>query len=234
MLSDCIIVLDLDATLVNSFDETDAIFHLIQDGDSEVNYLSHQSYHLECKQSHTRPFNLWGIFRPHLEEFILYCIENFKAVYIWSAGIDVYVDAVVEKIFQNIGYQPPVILTSDDTVFDGDCVCKPLQKIFERSDGQANETNTLMVDDRSDVFSKNPDNGILIPRFSFDDRCVKEDGLEKTLEIIQRDIQTDNSLQELIKWFEINKYVEDVRTLDKDIFTFACNESLPPKPSPCS
>lgn len=225
MLKDINIVLDIDSTLINSFDQTDAIYDLVAQGDHEVNYLAHQSYHLDVTlPEETSPFHMWGIYRPHLTEFILYCIENFKNVYIWSAGCKLYVDSVVESIFSQMNYHPPIVLSNQDTYCDDEnnVVNKPLSALYKKSKGQANEMNTLIVDDREDTFSSNPDNGILIPRFSFDDMSVEHDGKRATLEQIERDIANDNSLQQLIKWFEENQEElnkGDVRRVRKsDIF----------------
>lgn len=213
------VVLDLDNTLINSFDETDELFKLIHDGDTELNYLSQYCYHLSitCSGLDLEQYKLWGIFRPYLVEFILYCAERCKNIYIWSAGHRDYVEAVVEKIFGNLDYKPKLIFSIEETEYDegSGVVIKDLNKLYQASSGQALAHNTIIIDDRRDALSRNHDNGILIPRFAFRGHSVNNSGREATINQITSDIRKDRALQELIKWMDNIKDIPDVRLLDK-------------------
>ena len=219
------IVLDIDSTLVQTFESIDSLYTLIDTTD-DLNHLSHQTYCFDVVDPESdgtnEPYYMWGIDRPYLQEFISYCIENFKNVYIWSAGTKKYVEKIVEHIFPRLDYHPPIILDYNDTIYNEEenIVTKPLQMVYNKSNGEADETNTFSLDDREDTFSENPRNGILIPRFAFDDRSIKEDGQDKLLNAVNHFVKNDKCLYELINFFENNKNVEDVRTLDMTgIFT---------------
>ena len=227
------IVLDIDSTLVNTFEGTGIVYEIIKNGDKDLNFITHQSYCFDVidpeADGTSEPYYMWGLYRPHLTEFILYCIENFKNVYIWSAGSKKYVDCMVEHIFPLLNYNPPVVLNRKDTVCleDDEVVNKPLTKVYKLSNGEANETNTLILDDREDTFSINRDNGILIPRFDLDGVYDEQDEenykADEVLESISHYLRNDNCLAELIQYFEKHKDVSDVRTLPKENIFTCCN-----------
>lgn len=81
--------------------------------------------------------------------------------------------------------------------------------------GEANETNTLHIDDRDDTFSQNEHNGIKIPAYS-----PNLDGTPE--EIIESILQPDDTLLKLMCWLSLLEVrnCTDVRKLDKStIFT---------------
>lgn len=215
--SDWNIVLDLDATLINTFESVDKIYELVETTD-DLNWLSAQSYHFNVtdpdEDGTTKPYYMWGIDRPYLQEFITYLIENFKNIYVYSAGKAKYVECIVDHIFPLLDYNPPIILNFNDIIYDEDTgdVTKPLSKIYEITKGEANEKNTFALDDREDTFKLNKKNGILIPEFSFVD--YEEEIADELLKEIKKRTSDDKCLMQLIQFFEKHKGAPDVRELD--------------------
>lgn len=212
------IVLDIDSTLVQTFESLEDLYNIIEEGtDEELLHLQEKTYGFRVEDPEedgtTRPYFMWGITRPHLKEFILFCIENFKNVYIWSAGSSKYVRKIVEHIFEPLGYVPPIVFDGNHTYIneEQEVVNKPLERIFKESNGEANEKNTIAIDDRRDTFSLNEKNGILIPGFDLDDG---EDEKKSVVKTIEKFIMKDNCLAELIVFLDKIKDVDDVRTID--------------------
>jgi len=204
------IVLDLDSTLIFTLDDMDDLYKLIESGE-DLDWLSAHTYLIEISDPNEEGFSgsytMIGIFRPYLVEFITYAIERFDNILIWSAGRRKYVGAIVERIFPSLDYKPPIILNYDDTeIGDDGVVTKKLEKLFNMKECSANVKNTFVVDDRSDTFDHNVENGILCPPFEVDS--------ENLLESIRNVLKTDDFLHELIKFFETCKDVEDIRTLN--------------------
>lgn len=230
------VVFDIDNTLVHTFPTIDCLYKLIdedsKEGKNDLNYLTNMMYTFDIpdplEDGTCDQHCMWGLERPFLPETIGYCIENFTNVYIWTAGRKKYAEKIVEHIFPSFSYNPPIILDGEDTDYDEDRdqVCKPLSKIYDLTDGRANETNTFIVDDRPEVIEFNGDNGILIPSYSFGE--CDEINVDKILPIINHYVQHDRCLQELTKFFDSSKNVKDVRKLDKSkIFTHCGNENDP-------
>ena len=156
---------------------------------------------------------LWGIMRPHLKEFLIFCLSYFKIVVIWSAGRPQYVKDVSEIMFRDVG-DPNVVYTSDECVehveYIGDekivTMRKPLSKLYNdpKLKGMLKPENTFIIDDRIYSFAEDPENGILIPPYNPD----------VTVESMLTD---DQALLQLMFWFskpEV-KNSDDVRKLSK-------------------
>lgn len=208
------LVLDLDETMVYTFDNIGELYKLIET-DEDFDWLSVHSYILEMcdpnEEGCNEEYKMWGLFRPYLVEFITYAIERFDNIYIWSAGKRKYVDAIVDRIFPSLDYNPPIILNFDDTeISEEGVVTKNLQKLFDNKDCDAKPHNTFVMDDIKDTFSQNPDNGILCPPFSIEDY----DDPKEMADNIREKMKNDNFLQKIIKFFEECKDEKDVRNLN--------------------
>lgn len=163
------IVLDLDETLVHSFTDIKRYHEL---GLNKLSGLTPRTYSMHMRdvvtprgQGTITP--MWGIIRPHVKEFILFCFSYFKVVIVWSAGKYGYVHDIVKILFVDMP-QPHAILTRDDcTKLDGN-YDKNLNKLFNCQDlgKYVRPTNTLIIDDRLVSFSTCPNNGVLIPPYS--------------------------------------------------------------------
>ena len=186
------VVLDIDETCVHTSDSPEP---------SETSDKVRPRYYRFTLGSSV----FWGVTRPHLDMFIRFCFDRFNNVIVWSAGQYDYVHQMVKTIF--VDRPPNLILTREDCTSKGGLLTKPLSKVYSRVDG-ANETNTLIVDDRETVYSlDNPDNGINIPAYSPSPMELEMD---------------DRAFLQLMRYMMLPEVVQstDVRTLDKSkIFT---------------
>jgi len=217
-MSNKCLILDLDETLVHSHSE-DAQDSMELLKDLGI-YMNPQNYDLRertykinmddvvsLKKGEGIKTEMWGIFRPHVKEFLTRCFKHFKIVVVWSAGKKNYVHAIVDRLFADIG-RPHIIWTYDDIEKQGKTLIKPVHKLIEKIPGLSKYMtleNTFIVDDRSSVFNEvNPGNGIEIPPYrpDFSIPALKND---------------DQTLKHLIRWFERPDVAlcKDVRELDK-------------------
>jgi TFIIF-interacting CTD phosphatase-like protein len=193
------IVIDIDETLVKSFDDI-ASANIFE---KSIIYPSvvDRVYHIYRSNNKI----LWGVVRNHVETFLSYVLNNFDIVVIWSAGIPEYVKVIVRYIFEDIPY-PDYVL--DQTFCEVDSCSgmwyKPITKLRILCPN-INLRNTIIVDDNKYNFIANLSNGVLIPPFTFD---------PKRPETFPKD---DDVLLRLIRWFDSDEFktAEDVRLLDK-------------------
>lgn len=162
-------IIDLDATLVNSWVLSEPsherlwkkysgaisrrkdfyIFKLV-DEDGEVNYV-------------------WGVKRPYVDEFLEFCFSHFKGVAFWSAGGKDYVDGVIDKIVPK-KYKPVFIFNRtrcEEKKIPGSKrkdLSKPLIIAYIHFPGM-NSKNTWILDDNEDYTRKDKSNWIPIKPF---------------------------------------------------------------------
>lgn len=208
------LVLDLDSTVVHT--------NSVDNRYREIVY-NHKDIHPRISQFRVDDVvnfgsnvELWTIFRPYTDVFLLFASKYFNNVILWSAGHKKYVDAINGLLYLNIDKKPNVVYTHENCVFKGSTIHKPLSNLFKdpRLNG-VNITNTLVVDDRMDTFSLNPYNGILIPPFE-----------PKSIDDIKKD---DVTLLQIIGWLSTKEVMQanDVRYLDKrDIFNISVEEYI--------
>ena len=141
------------------------------------------------------------IFRPHLFEFIEFCKNFFDDISIWSAGQERYVRVIDYLIFPDNNKGPKNVFTCNDCVFleDNTTFKELIKKGFDLK-------KTLSLDDREDTFSKNKENGVLIPIYN----PSKNKSLSKS-DILKE----DRALLDLIDWLKKNNNSQDVRLLNK-------------------
>lgn len=215
------IVLDIDATLLHTHDEPYDLEQLNIYTNPTRFKIRNKVYHMNLVDVTNEPgkgnvTSLSGVYRPYLKEFLDFCFEYFNNVIIWSAGKRKYVEECCRLMFPID--RPAIIFTWDDCVNNEDGLFKPLSKIINNSrysDLDITEKNTFHLDDRDDVYSLNPKNGVQIPEFSCNmdvDKILKHD---------------DEELLKFMCWLsqEKVKSSKDVRTLEKlDIFKLSCEE----------
>tara|TARA_Y100000592_G_C5458676_1_gene312795 strand:- start:1103 stop:1780 length:678 start_codon:yes stop_codon:yes gene_type:complete len=210
------IVLDIDATLVNTHGDDGEFLNLKFITEPKMLKYRKRIYSMNLSDVTTEPgdgeeLKLYGVYRPYLKEFLDFCFDYFDNVIIWSAGKKKYVEKMCELMFVDAKKQPLVIYNWNNTTIDGDRITKPLKKLYNdpRTKGEMNEKNTFVVDDRDDTYYLNKNNGILIPEY---EAALSYGGLK---------MQDDNLLK-LMAWFSLDEVSEseDVRELEKDkIFT---------------
>ena len=208
MTNKCII-LDLDQTLIATQDSTQDLAKLGIITNPKLLSLRRRTYYFNLEELERRgdgtSYGYWGITRPHLTEFLIFCFSYFKTVAVWSAGQKPYVEAIVDHIFKDI--RPPhIVWTANDIEWGIDRrVKKPLSKMIKILNNPFDIENVLALDDNPSTFSENIDNGILIPEYS--PAC--------TLDGLSRD---DPTLLQLKAWL-LQPHVmtsADVRLLEKD------------------
>jgi TFIIF-interacting CTD phosphatase-like protein len=219
-LTDKSIVLDLDETLIHTFHD---------DGAESLDLLSKLNIFKDPKKIKYRKrlykltmenvvdehgsgkrYQMWGITRPYLKNFLIFCFSYFKIVAVWSAGLPKYVDAMVNYIFRDLP-DPHIVFARDKCVSFNGKLIKPLTKMIN----DIPELHTVMslkttfvIDDRKSTFSKNANNGIKIPAY--------------TPEIKLEDFdQDDTCLYNLVQYFMKDKVrlSKDVQSLPKNIYT---------------
>jgi TFIIF-interacting CTD phosphatase-like protein len=199
------IILDIDETLVHSSEDYLQLMRLRPFNDPAMLDLRPRMYNLSLN-GYNKPPNVWGITRPHVEEFLLFCIGYFSKVCIWSAGIPEYVRQIVDLIFP-IGFKPDAVYNRSHCHYaqNGE-LFKPIEKMAHDEGWEKilRLDNTFFVDDRPQVFFKNPDNGILIPPYEPSGSYYNY-------------IQDDPTLPELMEWLMKPEVLQakDVRLLDK-------------------
>ena len=215
-ITDMCVVLDLDATLIATQDSIDSLKQLEIMTNPRYIELRRRSYCLKLtdldNQDGSR-YDFWGITRPHIEEFLLFCFNYFKYVIVWSAGKRNYVHAIVKKLFQHLR-APHLILTYDDIVLDkDDNVEKPISKLLKCDlfiNNQIKTNQIYVVDDNETTFVRNKKNAIYIPPFD-------------PLTTIENMSEPDTALLQLKYWLLLPHVIhaEDITLLDKStIFSY--------------
>ena len=171
-LTDKVLVLDLDSTLVCTQESLNSLQRLQLLSDPAWLPYRHRVYVLEFLVPDQRggvvPQRMWGIIRPGVTEFLRFAWYYFREVLVWSAGQKYYVEAIVQQLFQDIHY-PTVTYSFDETVFDElNQVNKPLLKLQTEDclTDLLDLRNTLILDDNPTVTRLNPANGVLIPAYN--------------------------------------------------------------------
>lgn len=212
-MTDKCIVLDLDETLVHSFDKMEELKPLGLFKNPQLLDVRKRAYRIQLgdtlDQDQWKRLDIWGITRPYLNDFLLFCFKYFRVVAVWSAGQSKYVESICDFIFRDIR-QPHIIYSWPDCEKDtpDGHIEKPLLKMIE-SEPHIKKymtlANTLVIDDRYSTFANcNRGNGILIPPYS----------PPATIEAFRA---PEPSLMELKKWLMRPDVMmsKDVRKLDK-------------------
>jgi len=171
-ITDKCVVLDLDQTLIATQENMASLKDLNILSDPKLISLRNRIYHIMIEDLE-RPgigtkYDFWGVTRPHIHEFLIFCFSYFKIVAVWSAGKRPYVEAIVDHIFKDI--RPPHIIFTHDDIEKGPGghVEKPLTKMIQSNPvlrKNMSLQNTFAVDDNSMTFHLNNGNGILIPAY---------------------------------------------------------------------
>jgi TFIIF-interacting CTD phosphatase-like protein len=198
------LVLDIDETLVRTFDDLDDLKSSKIFRSSSFYPVRSQLYLLSFDDDEDDE-KLWGIKRPYLNEFLEFAFTYFKNVVVWSAGQEDYVHEMCKHIFKNFPC-PDLIMTRKHCDYNekDNSLFKPLTKLYQLLP-DANQSYTIMIDDRDDVMSKNLNNGIVIPPYT------------PSLQNLSS-IQKDDNLLKLINWFSSQHIMtsQDLQNLNKN------------------
>ena len=218
-ITDKVLVLDLDETLVNSIsingNENDGLKEAERLGiytKPEYKDIVSRSYRIKIYDPVTPKgtgsvYGCWGVFRPHVLDFLRFAFRYFSNVIIWSAGVTEYVDEICTILSRDI--RPfDIIYTRDDCVIVDEIYTKPLKYLLKKHPQLGDLSKVVIVDDKMQGCLDNPDNAIIIPPYI----------PKATPGSIRTD---DDALVRLQLWFEKDEFrtCQDVRVLDKsDIF----------------
>jgi len=179
-LTNLCVILDLDATLIATQDSIDSFKQLGIMKNPNLIDIKRRCYCLKLTDVDVNAkdnirYDFWGIKRPYIEEFLLFCFNYFKLVIVWSAGEKNYVEAIVDNIFKGLK-KPHLVWTKNDIVFDKEGNgLKPITKMIEKEPQFRKyllPEKILVVDDNDTTFVKNKKNAIYIP--AFDPECKIE------------------------------------------------------------
>lgn len=180
MRSRSVLVLDVDATLVNVFGTRNNWFEV--EGETREEPVR-RLFSIETPEHDY----MWGVKRPHVDTFIKVSFETFDCVGIWSAGAYSYVHEIATELFKNAPRSPDFIWTKTDCVpyykvEDGTYIkTKPLEKLWSRYK-HFDPKRTILLDDNMDVCAQNPLNHVLVPHWEGGLDCLhKHDDVLKTL-----------------------------------------------------
>lgn len=201
------IVFDLDDTLIHCYDSLKE-FKTLNVHDYENLELRQRIFRIELHDVTSTVGEgvhsiMWGVYRPGWERFRAFCQDYFSEIAVWSAGKPKYVDAIVNILFPDPNFQPTIVYTYPECIISRYEVLKPLERM-SRLEGFTLD-KTFIIDDRDDTFSKNPENGILIPKYS------PQPNRTGLLDM------RDSNLLKLETWLNSPKVrnCKDIRTLDK-------------------
>lgn len=205
------IVLDLDETLVHTFDDESRLIGLNVMTDSDFLEVRRRLYIIDVddpvtKRGEGNYIRMWGILRPGLKDFLNFCFSYFKMVTIWTAGRSSYALKIVQELYKVIGREPHIVYSFDDCLDEsGSCSTKDLKKIISECPKNMSIEHTFMIDDRLYNFEANPGNGILIPAFA---PHQSKKSLTDT---------SDKALYKLKAWLMREDVIkaEDIRLLDR-------------------
>ena len=89
-MTDKCIVLDLDQTVIATQDDIQSLHNLKILSNPQLISLRNRSYYISVedleKPGIGTKYDFWGVTRPHIHEFLIFCFSYFKIVAIWSAG----------------------------------------------------------------------------------------------------------------------------------------------------
>lgn len=208
-LTDLNLVLDIDDTLVQTFDDIQQLYKCPIMKNSKFYPVRKRVYVLKFDNPEDESENeeddvVWGVKRPHIDDFLIFANEYFRNIVIWSAGTYDYVHAIVKNLFKNLPCPTRVFTRNDCHQSEEYGYEKPLEKIYAAIP-EMNPSNTVLIDDRQEVFHrKDPHNGIIIPPFSPDIQDLNA-------------LTNDTCFLDLKNWFLQPEVMEtyDIREINK-------------------
>ena len=197
------LIIDIDQTIANSFENPDFLdkYEIYTNPDVLAKFKNIQTYSMIISKSGQRT-RIWGLFRPHLKEFLDFVSKYFDHIIIWSAGTESYVKEIIEQMERTYGIAPGKMIWARDKCVRAPnnfhkpiaCLEQDLQKRYYSSI-HIDPKLTLILDDKLYTFVENPNNGVLIPAFSPGDG-QKAPTLKQLLDI------TDDALLQFISWLQ--------------------------------
>nr|QBK89706.1 MAG: ctd-like (NLI interacting factor-like) phosphatase [Pithovirus LCPAC001] len=166
--TDKCIILDLDETLVHTSEKS------LPTGKAGLIKFQQNSSNLYIIDTASLDGNriviekMWGHKRPHLKKFINFCFKRFVHVIIWSAGTDRYVKDIVNRVLCDIKCPHKVYTRKDCFTDEEGILTKPINYLTTNNQdlSRVNLNNTIIIDDRTQNFRFDPNNGVKIPIYN--------------------------------------------------------------------
>lgn len=209
-LTDKCLILDLDETLIKSFENSISL-PIFNRTDPDYFRNSSRLYSFDHRQLSINGMSysnakIVGVMRPFLEEFIDFAFKYFRYVAVWSAGEDLYVKKICNIIFR---HRKPYLIYSREKCMR-DTYAKPLSLLMNDRILSSIFTmeNTIIVDDKQQSIMHNTENGILIP--------VYDPPINSQYELYH---DNDDALLKLMNWLLKSNVIKttNVRNLDKSM-----------------
>ena len=218
------IILDMDECVIHSYENPQFLDAL----EIYINPSTYRLLHPLGSQSlsysmlldiNGNQSRIWGMYRPHLFEFLAFAGEYFDNIIVWSAGIVPYVEEIVKQMFLESGLRPPKLVWARNRCAEYKGLFhKPISEIEAELATRPYQTftldpkTTLIIDDKQHTFMSNPNNGVLIPVYS---PGKENKGRIPTLNnLLDR---SDDCLLKFMSWLQRPEVMncEDIRLLDK-------------------
>lgn len=224
-ITDKCIVLDLDQTLIATQEDIESLKRLGIYSNPKLLTLRNRTYDILVEDLEKPGIgtvqHLWGVTRPHLFEFLLFCFKYFKIVVVCTAGKYLYALAIVAHIFKDLSEPHYTFAHEDIYIYFGPKgePRKPLVKLSKSHSllqTHMSLENTFALDDNPLTFTENPDNGILIPAY---EPYLNINDPNRSIKALS---QEDVALLQLKYWLLQPEVInaKDVRTLNtRTIFT---------------
>lgn len=142
------VVLDLDETLVHTFDPSKKLSDGTRDA-IKKEYRDLPSYYsFKCDDGSV----FEGLTRPHLQEFLDTVFDIAYPQFVFTAGSKLYADEICDIIFKK--RRPTKVYNRDDCHEDYR-LKKPIRRIFKEFPDMVRDGRVLVVDDKQDVYYGN-------------------------------------------------------------------------------
>jgi hypothetical protein len=203
-LSDKAIVLDIDSTLLHTYDNHKKLLSLGLDDKYDKVSLDIKSriliYEIDGKK-------YWSILRPGVKEFLIDCYSLFKYVIFWTAGNKAYAVKIVQ-LLHLYGPQHQFIFSRDDikTIYEMEIETEKgkevenvpikdlkilISKLKSEYDVHLKQEDIIVIDDVESTFSRNDKNAIWIPEF-------------KPKPVIEKLSEEDDCFARITNWIYMN------------------------------
>lgn len=213
------LIIDLDETLLKSYDNIGFLqtYEIYTNPEIAAKFKNIKTYSMIINKNGQK-VKIWGIFRPHLQEFLNFVNEYFDHIIFWSAGTESYVKEIIEQMERIYNVTPGKMVwgrekcAQNTTNFHKPIshIQTDLQKRYYKT-FEIDPKHTLVLDDKTYTFAENPDNGVLIPQF-FPGEGQKVPSLNSLLDV------SDHALLDFMKWLQTPEVLNssDYRLLPKN------------------
>jgi len=132
------IVLDLDETLIRTFDTNEKVPIAKDDPDYFSFYIDRDLFE--------------GMKRPYLDDFISSIFRKAGKLVIFTAAKLEYANKVIDIIFRNHGRRPDKVFTYENCARENGELRKPIDLVFDAFPDTTDENRLIILDDKQSVY----------------------------------------------------------------------------------